>query len=120
MKKILIIEDEEPLREAFEFILKAEGFSVACAANGKEGLAQLKKFKPNLVLVDVLMPIMDGLEFLQTAKIHLNYPNTQVIVLSNLSDPVSVDKAEQFGIREVIIKANLAPTDLVAKAKKYT
>jgi CheY-like chemotaxis protein len=119
MQTILVVEDEAPLREAFEFLLNAEGYSVCVADNGKDGLTMLAKKKPDLILLDMLMPIMNGLEFLQHAKLPTKYPNTRTIVLSNLSDSVTLDDAHKYGVQEVLIKANLSPIDLANIVKKH-
>ena len=67
----------------------------------------------------MLMPIMNGLEFLQQAKLPTKYPKTRTIVLSNLSDSVTLNDAELYGVQEVLIKANLSPIDLANIVKKY-
>lgn len=116
--KILIVEDEQMLREAFEFLLKAEGFKVKTARNGEIALDRLKEFKPDLILLDMLMPVMNGVEFLHAASIREKYPTTQVIMLSNLSDTIALDEAPKYNVTERLIKANLSPTELVEVIKK--
>jgi CheY-like chemotaxis protein len=120
MGKILIVEDEEFLREAFEMLLKTEGFDVYIAENGKVGLAKLAKIKPDVVLLDIIMPVMNGVEFLKQADLRQNYPNTKVIVMSNLSDPIAAPQTKSYGVYRTIIKANLSPLDLVRIVKSVT
>jgi CheY-like chemotaxis protein len=117
-RRILIIEDERLLREAFTFLLRSEGFLVDTADNGKNGLAKLAAFQPDLILLDMLMPVMDGVAFLQEAKLLANYPSVKVLMLSNLSDPVSLEDVQDYGVTASILKADLSPADLAAVAKK--
>jgi CheY-like chemotaxis protein len=117
-KRILIIEDEKPLREAFAFLFQSEGFTVELAENGKSGLARLKTFKPNLVLLDMLMPVMNGKEFLSKAKLPTKYPEVKTLLLSNLSDAITFEDAHIYGVTESVLKADLSPADLAAKVKK--
>jgi CheY-like chemotaxis protein len=117
-RRILIIEDERLLREAFTFLLRSEGFLVDYADNGKSGLDKLADFQPELVLLDMLMPVMDGISFLRQANIPVNYPSLKVLMLSNLSDPVSLEDVQAYGVTASILKADLSPADLAAVAKK--
>jgi CheY-like chemotaxis protein len=117
-KRILIIEDEKPLREAFAFLLKSEGFSIELAENGKVGLTKLESFEPDLILLDMLMPIMNGEEFLRKAKLIAKHPKVRTLALSNLSDAISMEDAHQFGVTESVLKADLSPAQLAAKVKK--
>lgn len=117
-KRILIIEDEKPLREAFAFLLKSEGFNIDLAENGKVGLAKLESFKPDLILLDMLMPIMNGEEFLRHAKLSAKHPKVRTLALSNLSDAISLEDAHVYGVTESVLKADLSPAQLAAKVKK--
>lgn len=118
MKRILIIEDEKPLREAFSYLLQSEGYEVALAEHGKTGLALLADFKPDLILIDMLMPIMDGMTFLQRAHLPRDYPATKTIMLSNLSDAITFDDAAAYGVTSSVLKADLSPTELASLVKK--
>jgi CheY-like chemotaxis protein len=118
MKRVLIIEDEKPLREAFSYLLQSEGYEVSLAENGKVGLAKLSAFKPDLILLDMLMPIMDGITFLQKAHLPKKYPATKTIMLSNLSDAITFDDAAEYGVTISVLKADLSPTQLLTTVKK--
>lgn len=118
MTRILIIEDEKPLREAFTYLLKSEGYEVAWAENGKAGLQKLGSFDPRLILLDMLMPVMDGISFLKEAQLPKAYPKTKTIMLSNLSDAITFDDAHQYGVSASVLKADLSPAELVATVKK--
>lgn len=119
MKKILIIEDELPLREAFAFLLQSEGYEVEVAENGKIGLEKLKSFHPDIILLDLLMPVMNGIEFLKAQSKQLTSSVTyKTLVLSNLSDPMSRDDIQDFHVAGVAMKADLSPSELAATVKK--
>jgi DNA-binding response OmpR family regulator len=117
-KRILIVEDEKPLREAFAFLLKSEGFVVDMAENGKVALAKLRSFKPHLLLLDMLMPVMSGEEFLKRAQLATTHPHVKTLMLSNLSDAISLEDASAYGVNDSILKADLSPKQLAAKVKK--
>lgn len=117
-KRILIVEDEKPLREAFAFLFKSEGFAVDMAENGKVALAKLRSFKPNLLLLDMLMPVMSGEEFLKHAQLSTTHPHVKTLMLSNLSDAISLEDAAAYGVTDSILKADLSPKQLASKVKK--
>lgn len=118
MKRILIVEDEKPLREAFAFLLEREGYKVMTAENGKAALAVLQQYKPDLILLDMLMPIMDGMTFLQTARLPERHPHTKTLMLSNLSDAITFDDAHEYGVTDSLLKADLSPAQLATVIKK--
>ena len=119
MKRILIIEDELPLREAFAFLLKSEGYEVEVAENGKVGLEKLKTFQPDIILLDLLMPVMNGIEFLKAqSKVRDTEIHYKTLVLSNLSDPMTRDDIRDFHVAGVAMKADLSPAELAATVKK--
>lgn len=119
MAKVLIIEDEEALRTVYSMILKTAGYKVSQASDGQEGLEQLALFLPDIILLDMIMPVKNGLEFLQEAEIKRDYPTTTVIVLSNLSDSPTIQEALRLGAAKHLIKANTLPNDLLDVVKKY-
>jgi len=113
MSKILIVEDEKLLNEAYELVLSREGYSVQSVFNGEEALAAFPKFKPNLVLLDLRMPKVDGVEFLKRLKPAENYPKTKILVFSNYDDQKEIDLAFKYGATRYILKAWSSPTELV-------
>ncbi|HEU4913910.1 MAG TPA: response regulator [Candidatus Saccharimonadales bacterium] len=117
-KRILIIEDEKPLREAFAFLLKSEGFDVDMAENGKVALVKLRAFRPDVLLLDMLMPVMSGDEFLRRAQLPTTHPTVKTLMLSNLSDAISPEDAAAYGVADSILKADLSPRQLAMKVKK--
>ncbi len=118
MTKILIVEDESMLREVYIALFKMEKYDVAQAANGKDAISLLKKFKPDVILLDVLMPIMGGIEFLQKVKIKHDYPDVKILVLSNLSDANTLQQISKLGATKYLLKASLSPSQLVEAVKE--
>lgn len=116
--RVLIIEDEHLLRQAFEYLLKSEGFNVRSARDGKAGQVVLKKFKPDIILLDMLMPVMNGMDFLENAHVEQMVPDCKVIILSNLSDTVQIRDVKKYNVVKILLKANLAPKELVAEVRK--
>lgn len=119
MKRILIIEDEKPLREAYAMVLEQEGFKIGTAENGQAGIKKLRSFKPDLIILDMLMPVMDGLGFLKSAELTTRYPNTKTIIISNLSDAITDTDSQKYGVAGTFVKVNLSPLDLATVAKQY-
>lgn len=117
---ILVVEDEAMLREAYEHVLNFKGYKVYVAANGLEGLKQLKKTKPDVVLLDVLMPQLDGLGFLRQAQIKEKYPNTKVVACTNLSDSDTREQMLALGADRQVLKADLSPAQLMALIEELT
>jgi DNA-binding response OmpR family regulator len=120
MARILIIEDDEILVEMYEAKFKMEGFEVEKALNGKDGLELLKKDKPDLILLDILMPEMNGFEFLKNIKKEPSYHSVPVILLTNLGDPeIDMDRemAYALGVRDYLIKSRHTPDEVVKRAK---
>jgi len=91
-KKILIVDDEIDACDAISSYLKRKGFATKVAHNGREALQILQKIKPHLIILDVVMPIMDGFEFLQYLKAHTQYCKIPVIMLTVKSGPKQVEK----------------------------
>lgn len=118
MKKILIVEDETALREIYVMLFGLEGFQVHDAANGELAVQQLKKVKPDIILLDVLMPVMGGIEFLEAVQIKVNYPDVKVLVISNLSDMKTREQIKKLGATGYMLKAGLAPSELVDAVNK--
>lgn len=119
MTKVLIVEDDTALREVFELIVMGGGYDVVIAQDGSEGLKKLHEFKPDIVLLDMLMPVKSGLEFLQEANISKRYPDCTVIILSNLSESQTIEHALRLGAVKHIIKSDIDPKDLLKEIDEY-
>ena len=116
-KNILIVEDEKLLREAYEVILSSQGHKVRSAQNGIDGLKKLKEEKPDIVLLDIFMPLMDGREFLRNFNA-AEYPLTKIFVLSNVSNKETEQEVLANGAKLFLLKAELSPLDLVRVVDK--
>jgi len=113
MAKILVVEDEKALNEAYVLILKREGHDVESAFNGQEALEKVEAKKPDLVLLDLRMPKMDGVEFLKNLEPAKTMPKTKIIVFSNYDNHEEIDQAFTLGASRYILKAWSSPTELV-------
>lgn len=111
--KILLVEDEQSLREAFTLLLESEHFPLESAPDGVVALKKLRIFKPDIILLDLLMPRMDGIEFLQRADLRNTNPACKIVIMSNLSDMIRPREVARYNVKKVIIKANMAPSDLL-------
>ena len=111
MARILIVEDDKDLNAAYKTILKKAGHTVDSALNGKEALTVAEKFKPDLILLDLLMPIMGGLEFLQNYNLD-KHANVRVLIFTNMENSPEVNEAYNLGATRCIIKSWTAPQNL--------
>ncbi len=118
MKKILIIEDDPFLNEMYATKFSQSGFQVEIAADGQQGLKKIKTFKPDLILLDTVLPKMDGFEILKTVKEDAKLNKIPVVLLTNLGQKEEVEKGLALGADEYIIKAHFTPTAVVAKVKE--
>ncbi len=121
VKKILIVEDDQYLRDLYVEILEDEGFYVENAADGEEGYKKIFHGGYDLVLLDIMLPKMDGLTILQ--KIHEETPpltpNRMIVVLSNLGQETTVAKAISLGARGYMIKSDYSPNQVIYKIKEF-
>lgn len=115
---VLIVEDDRDLSNIYSIILRHAGYSVRTAANGQEALDAVAKDQPQLILLDIFMPVMDGKTFLEKFDAP-NNPGTHVVVCSNTSDPILLDDMLSLGADKVVIKSTLEPSDLTALVAAY-
>ena len=118
-KKILIAEDDDFLRGMYQSKLEMEGFLVDVAENGKEAFKAMEKNPPNLILLDILMPVMNGFEFLHQLSASKKNKNIPVILLTNLSGKEDLDKGLKLGAKDYLIKAHFTPEEVIKKIKQY-
>lgn len=111
MARILVVEDDRDLNFAYQMILKKAGHTVDAAFNGKEALDMADNFKPELILLDLLMPIMGGLEFLQQYDLDQR-PDVKVLIFTNMENSPQVNEAYNLGATRCIIKSWTAPQSL--------
>lgn len=110
---ILIVEDESALNQAYQIILRKAGYTVVSAYDGEDALTKAKHYTPDLILLDLRMPHMDGLNFLRHYKLRELHPHVKVIVFSNYDIQQDIDEAYQQGADRYILKAWASPNELL-------
>ena len=116
-KKVLIIEDDKFLRELIAKKLAKDGYEVSEAVDGEEGVKKTKETKPDLILLDLILPEMDGFEVLSKIKGDPAFSSTPVIILSNLGQKEDVEKGLKMGATDYLIKAHFTPGEIVEKIR---
>jgi len=112
-KKILIIEDEDILRNLLEEKLKQKGYDVSVAKDGQEGLSVMPKIMPDLILLDIIMPKVNGFEVMEKMQKSPNLKEIPVIIVSNSGQPVEIDRAKKLGVKDWLIKTQFDPQEVI-------
>lgn len=115
--KILIIDDDPFILEMYVLKFKEEGFQIETAKDGKEGLKKIKEYEPDVVLLDIVMPIMDGFDVIRSLKRENVQTNAKIVLLTNLGQKDDVERGMQLGAHDYIIKAHFTPSEVVKKIK---
>ena len=118
MKKILFIEDESALQKTFGDVLRQEGYEMISALDGEIGLNLAKKEKPDLILLDLILPKVYGIEVLRKLKEDKRTKEIPIIILTNLERMGDVSKSLELGAKTYLIKAQYSLEEVVAKIKK--
>src|SRR3989338_1191734 len=118
-KKVLVVDDDSFLREMYRTKFAIEGFNVEACEDGEQALRRLPKFMPDIVLLDILMPKVDGLTFLKKMKAQKRYRKIPVILLTNLGKKETVDEGFKLGAVDYLIKVHFIPSEVIQKVKKY-
>ena len=118
-KKILLVEDEPMLSNLLKQRLEKEGIQVTAAHDGEEAVKLLKQDKPDLILLDIILPKMSGFEVLEEMKGDPTVQSAPVVVVSNLGQDSDVEKAQKFGAVGYFVKAKMSIEDLVSKVKEF-
>lgn len=119
MSKILIVEDDRTLCKLYQDRLQKEGFETQVAYDGQEGLSRIKTFVPDLILLDILLPVIDGFEFLEKMRDYAEGRDIPVVVCSNLNQDFNIERALRLGARDFFNKADISLQDLIIKARQY-
>jgi CheY-like chemotaxis protein len=118
-KKILILEDDQKLLDILVLKFQMVGFNVSKAGDGQKGLELVVSDKPNLVLLDLLMPVMDGRTFLKKLKDIPEFSSVPVIILTNAGSLDNMAELRLYNnVKEFLIKANITPDDIVNKVNQ--
>lgn len=114
----MIVEDERPLNEAYQLILSKEGYKVVPAYDGEEALRLTKDIEPDLILLDLRMPHMGGIEFLEKYQPAEKHPEVKIIIFSNLDTEREINKAYGLGAHKYMLKAWASPKELARLVKE--
>ncbi len=117
-KKILLVEDEEVMINLLQKKLIKDGYEVLIARDGREGLRKMKEIKPDLVLLDIIMPAMGGFEVMEEKNKNLELREIPVIIISNSGQPVEIDRAQKLGVKDWLIKTEFDPQEVADKVVK--
>jgi DNA-binding response OmpR family regulator len=115
---ILIVEDDVFLSGIYQKKFEVEGFKVTMADNGEKGFNEAKKKKPNLILLDILLPKLDGFAVLKKLKADNDTKDIPVILLTNLGQKDDVEKGVEMGAEDYLIKVHFKPSEVVDKVRK--
>ena len=119
MAKIAIIEDDQAIAQMYRFKFEANGDQVETAENGKLGLELVEQFKPDMILLDLMMPIMTGEEMLAALRKTPWGEKTKVIVLTNRGEQEIPSEVKQLGVTAVILKADMTPRQVAELVKQH-
>jgi len=118
-KKILIVEDDFFVRDLYGRELTREGFEVETAADGPEGLSKIGEVKPDLILLDIMLPKMSGLDVLKKLKEKEETKNVPVVLLTNLGQDTVIREGFSLGAIGYLIKAAYTPTQIIEEVKRF-
>jgi Response regulator containing CheY-like receiver, AAA-type ATPase, and DNA-binding domains len=119
MKKILLIEDEELIIRLLGKKLAGIGYEVILAMDGQEGLEKMKKDKPDLILLDIVMPRKGGFDVMEEMRKDPDLAKIPVIIVSNSGQPLELDRAKKLGAVDWLVKTEFDPKEVVEKIKKH-
>jgi two-component system, response regulator len=117
MAKIAIVEDDQAISQMYRLKFEAEGYEVETAANGKLGLALIEKMRPDIILLDLMMPEMDGEEMLDKLRLTDWGKNIKVIILTNVGKEEAPATLKQLGVHRFIVKAEMTPRQVAELVK---
>jgi len=116
--KVLIIEDDSYISDMYRIKFESENFETIVASNGIEGIKLLEKMVPDIILLDIVMPKIDGFSVLKEIKKNPKLDKIPVILLTNLSQKENVERGFELGASSYIIKAHFTPSEVVEKIKE--
>lgn len=118
MAKILVVDDSPALLELYSFTLNSEGHEVETAKDGVEGLEKIKKFSPDIVLLDILMPNKDGFEVLKELKKDKKTKDISILLLTNVDEQSKVEEGLKLGAMDYIVKFQQTPNQVVEEIRQ--
>lgn len=117
-QKIAIIEDDKIISQMYQLKFEAEGFEVKTAGNGRLGLTLVQEMQPDIVLLDLMMPEMNGQEVLETMRTTDWGKDIKVVILTNVGESEIAESIQRYTVSGLIIKAQSTPTEVVSKVKE--
>jgi CheY-like chemotaxis protein len=114
-KTILLVEDDIFVSDIYQTKISSEGYEVVLAENGLEAIKKLEKIIPDLILLDIIMPYMDGMETLRKIKSEEKWKKIPIILLTNLSDKENIEEAITAGADDFLIKSHFTPSEVISK-----
>lgn len=117
MKRLLVVEDDMVLQKALSSYLTAENFEVLCAGDGETGLSMAIQEKPDLILLDIVLPKKDGYQVLQEVKAHPEVNHIPIVLLTNLGSIADVEKALEMGATTYLVKSDYKLEEVTEKVK---
>ncbi|MFA5954853.1 MAG: response regulator [Patescibacteria group bacterium] len=118
-RAVLLVEDDVPIAEMYAAELSLSGFDVVVANDGQAGLVAAVTNKPDIILLDIILPELDGYEVLKKLRGSEKTRDIPVILLSNLSQPEQLERGKELGAVDYLVKANHVPADIVARLEKF-
>lgn len=119
MSKILIVEDDETLSKMYQKKLEHEGYQVSAAYSGGEALKKAPAEKPDLILLDIMMPGVDGFAVIKELKSKVEMKNTPIIILTNLgTSEIFIDEAKMLGVKNYLVKYKTSANEVIEKIKE--
>ncbi len=118
-KKILLVEDDEMLSQVYRSRFDIEGFDVKEVYNGEDALSAALEFKPDIILLDAMMPRISGFDVLDILRNTPETANITIIMLTALSQPRDKERAEALGVDDYLVKSQVVIGDVVARVKKH-
>jgi len=119
MKKILIIEDEKLLADMYQDIFIQSGYKTFLAPTAEDGIKLAKREKPDLILLDILLPKDNGIDFLKKLKTDPQISSSKVIAFSNYEEPKTVREAYDLGVKDYLLKTDFNPKEIVERVERY-
>lgn len=117
--KILLVEDDEALAQMYVMRLTAEGFDVSHVANGEDALSEAIKYKPDLILLDAMMPKISGFDVLDILRNTPETANVRIIMLTALSQPKDKERAESLGVDDYLVKSQVVIADVIERIRHH-
>lgn len=116
--KVLLIDDDQFIVDMYVLKFKEDNFEINTARDGKEGLAKVKEFNPDVILLDIIMPVMDGFQVLE--ELRKDAKPWKVILLTNLGQKEDVEHGMRLGADDYVVKAHFTPSEVVEKVRRIT